>query len=688
LPSIYLGSEILSRFEYASSLEWILTNGLGGYASSTVLNVNTRKFHGLLLVAFDPPTKRHLLLSKVDEEICIDGERCPLGSNQFRDVIHPNGYRNLEGFIMNPFPIFLYRAGDVYLKKEIVMPYLRDAVAIRYEIFNGSGENAALYLYPLINMRHFYETTRKGDFEASRKTFQNGSLFEFSPKRGFLSLSVTSGVYVDHGDIWVEKIYFRRDDLRGENCLDDCLQPGFFRIDLKPGRWKLFYLLAVGGIGEESVRRVSSEIGKKRLLDELYAEEKKRREKLLRRFYGKRIGCRENLSWLILSADSFIALRKRTGRRTIIAGYHWFEDWGRDALISLPGLTLVTRRFSVAEEILKIFSENSKDGLLPSRFPETADGTPEYESVDSSLWFFNAVLQYVKYTGNLNFVHKHLWETMQDIIEHYIRGTAYYIHADTDGLIIHGSRLTWMDAVADSVPVTPRRGKAVEVQALWYNALKTMEVLSRKLGFRGESEEYSLLSSNVKRSFNREFYHVEGEYLYDVIDGDMKDASLRPNQIVSVSLDFPIVDPPRAEKIVEAVSRSLLTPYGLRSLAPDNPRYIGAYSGGFESRDRAYHNGTVWTWLLGQFITAFLKVRNYEACWRQFAFERFMRPLLDVEIYRAGLGTLSEIFDGDYPHHPRGCISQAWSVAEILRAYVEDVLLIRPQHEYAFVGKV
>jgi len=687
LPSIYFDSERLSKFEYASSIEWILTNGLGGYASSTILNVNTRKFHGLLFTAFNPPTKRYLLLSKIDEEIHVGGERYPLSSNQFRDVIHPDGYRNLEGFIMDPLPSFLYKAGDVYLKKEIFMPYLRDVVVVRYEVFNGSETDAALHIYPLINMRHFYETTRKGDFETSREVSSNSVLFKFSPKRGFLLLSATSGVYVDHGDLWIEKIYFRRDDLRGESCLDDCLQPGFFKINLKPRYRMLFYLLAAGGTDEGSVKQVSSEIREKRSLDKLYAEEKKRREKLLKRFYGKRIKCREDLSWLVLSADSFITLRKRTGRRTIIAGYHWFEDWGRDALISLPGLTLVTGRFSEAEEILETFSENSRNGLLPSRFPETTDGTPEYESVDSSLWFFNAVLQYVKYTRNLNFVYRHLWETMQEIIKYYIHGTAHGIHADIDGLIVHDSRLTWMDAVVDGVPVTPRKGKAVEVQALWYNALKTMEILSRKLGFRGESEKYSLLASRVKKSFNKKFYYVEGGYLYDVIDGNIKDASLRPNQIISVSLDFPILDPPWDEKIVEAVLRNLLTPYGLRSLAPDDPRYVGTYSGGFPSRDRAYHNGTVWTWLLGQFIMAFLKVKNYESYWRRFAFERFMKPLLNVEIYRAGLGTLSEIFDGDSPHHPRGCISQAWSVAESLRAYVEDILLIRPPYKDEFVVK-
>ena len=683
MPYIYFGPETLSSFDDASRHEWIVTNGLGGYASSTTLNVNTRKFHGLLFAAFNPPVNRHLLLSKLDEEVWIGKERYPLSSNQFKDVIYPEGYRELRGFEISPFPTFYYQTSEVYLRKEVFMPHLRNAVVIRYDVFNGLDESATLRIYPLINIRHFYETTKKGDFQASREEERGKILFEFFPKRGSLILSSTTGSFIDDGDVWIERIYFRRDDLRGESCLDDCLQPGFFDANLNPKSKIVFYISASGGAEKEEALSFYSELGREEALEELYFKEVNRRKKLIKDFYRERRGvkCEDWLNWLILSADSFIVLRGKAGRKSIIAGYHWFEDWGRDALISLPGLTLVTGRFADAREILLTFAEYSKDGLVPSRFPDEASGTPEYNSVDSSLWFLNAVLQYLKYTGDLRFVYKNLWDTMQDITEHYIHGTMFGIRMDDDGLLLHGPRLTWMDASVNGVPVTPREGKAVEIQALWYNSLKIMEILSFKFGSGSQSENYRSLAYRVKKSFNEKFWFFSGGYLYDVVDAYEKDSSFRPNQIIAAYLDFPVAESSQRKKVVEMVLRNLLTPYGLRSLASDDPRYIGAYSGGFSNRDRAYHNGTVWAWLIGPFITSFLRIKGYDAYWRRFAFERFLRPLFYVELFRAGLGSLSEIFDGDPPHSPRGCISQAWSIAEPLRAYIEDILFIRPLHE-------
>jgi len=681
LPHIYFGPDILSKFDHAIRFEWILTNGLGGYASSTILNVNTRKFHGLLFIAFNPPVNRHLLLSKVDEEILINGERYPLGSNQFKDAIYPEGYRNLKGFEMQPFPTFHYQIESVYLKKEIFMPYRKNMVVMVYDVFNGLKENVKLRIYPLITIRHFYETSKKGDFQVSREKNLGEILFEFSPKKGFLLISSTAGSYVDHRDIWIERIYFRRDDSRGESCFDDCLQPGFFSVDLKVNERTRLYLMAFGGVTKESVLSTYSRFGRKEALDKLFFDEKMRWERILERFYrGKKWIKREDwLSWLLLAADSFVVWRRETGRKSIIAGYHWFEDWGRDALISLSGLTLVTGRFRDAEEILLTFAEHCEDGLMPNRFPDKLGGEPEYGSVDASLWFFNAVFQYLKYTGNFNFVYDSLWDVMQNICEHYIHGTKFGIRMDKDALIIHGSRLTWMDAAVNGVPVTPRGGKAVEIQALWYNALRIMEILSLKFHSKSQAETYHELALLAKKSFNEKFWN--GKYLYDVICNGHGDSSLRPNQIIAIHLDFPILENSKMESVVETVQSKLLTPYGLRSLAPDDPRYIGVYSGNFSLRDSAYHNGTVWPWLLGPFTTAFLKTRGYTDYWRRFALERFLEPLFRIEPYRAGLGSLSEIFDGDPPHSPRGCISQAWSVAEPFRAYVEDILLERAPFE-------
>jgi predicted glycogen debranching enzyme len=345
----------------------------------------------------------------------------------------------------------------------------------------------------------------------------------------------------------------------------------------------------------------------------------------------------------------------------------------------------VTGRFRDAEGILLNFARYCRDGLVPSRFPDSG-GKPAYDSVDASLWFLNAVLQYLKYTRNFDFVYRKLWDSLQEIVDGYVHGTGLNIRMDSDGLILHGPRLTWMDASVSGRPVTPREGKAVEIQALWYNGLKLVEALSRRLGDEDQAGEYRFLAETAKKSFNEKFWYREGGYLYDVIDGDGGDPSLRPNQIIAGSLDFPILNRSRHERAVEAVWRSLWASYGLRSLSPDDPRYVGRYIGDFPHRDSAYHNGTVWAWLTGPFVTAFLRARNHEAYWRSFAFEKFLQPLFYGELRRAGLGSISEIFDGDPPHLPRGCISQAWSVAEPLRAYVEDVLLQRPPYEREVLG--
>ena len=301
--------------------------------------------------------------------------------------------------------------------------------------------------------------------------------------------------------------------------------------------------------------------------------------------------------------------------------------------------------------------------------------------MDATLWFFNAVLQYLKYTGNFNLVYKELWDTLQEIIERHIRGTLFNIRMDKDGLLLHGSKLTWMDASVNGKAVTPRDGKAVEIQALWYNALKVMEMLSSKFGYKNQAQKYGSIAEKARKSFNEKFWYSRGNYLFDVISEEKEDLSLRPNQIIATYLDFCISDFPKREKVIDVVWRKLWGVYGLRSLSSDDPKYIGKYLGDFAHRDMAYHNGTVWAWLLGPFVTAFLKAKRYKAYWKKFAFERFLQPLFCEEIYRAGLGTLSEIFDGNPPHFPRGCISQAWSIAEPLRAFVEDVLFNRPPCE-------
>jgi len=483
---------------------------------------------------------------------------------------------------------------------------------------------------------------------------------------------------------WVEKIFFRVDASRSESSTDDQFRPGFFKFSVGSKEKKRFHVLAVAGREWEEAQSLFSSFGKRTEdIELLYLEELKRRKGLLEQFrerYGdsKMEGW---LKWLIQAADSFIVSRASTEKKSVIAGYHWFDDWGRDALISLPGLTLVTGRFRDAQEILLTFEQYCHKGVIPNRFSDKAGDIPLYNTVDATLWFFNAVLQYLKYTGDSNFVQEKLWKTLNQIMEHHVQGTIFGIRMEEDGLIAHGPQLTWMDATTVDRFVTPRDGKAVEIQALWYNALKTMQLLAKRFNQGDKAEEYYRMAEKARESFSRKFWNAEKGYLFDVVNKDGVDSMLRPNQIIAASLDFPIVDGKRAEKIVEAVWKRLWGQYGLKTLPDDDPRYIGKYLGDWTHRDSAYHNGTVWAWLLGPFTTAFLKTRNHEELWREFAFKSFLQPLFREEIHRAGLGTISEIFDGDTPHISRGCISQAWSVAEPLRAYVEDVAFVRPPHE-------
>ena len=684
-PKIYVGPELVSDFNSAIQREWIVTNGLGGYASSTVLNVNTRKYHGLLVAAFNPPVDRHVLLSKMDEEVQIDGDNYSLSSNEFRDTVYPDGYKMLRGFSLDPFPTFHYQVSELYVKKEIFMPYMKSATIIHYETLNNLDNAAAINVYPLVNMRHFYETT---DRYAQRLRFiqdlaPDGVVFETQPSEGYLALFCTDGRYKSGKNVWIERIYFRVDGSRGEGCTDDSYQPGYFTIELAPKEMKDFCLVAVGGPDREEVMSTRSAIFGKSTIDELYRREISRKESLLSRFYENKPGIEpwDWLNWLLLSADSFIVARKSTDKKSIIAGYHWFEDWGRDTLISLPGLALVTGRFEDAEEILLTFKQYCKDGLVPNRFPDQSGDEPVYDSVDATLWYFNAVLQFLKYTGKLDFVRKELWDTLQGMVERHMGGTAFGIRMDDDGLLLHGPRLTWMDVSIDGKPVTPREGKAVEVQALWYNALRMMELLALRFDEEDNAKRYHSIADRAQASFNEKFWSSKDGYLFDTVDRDRGDPTLRPNQITAAYFDFCMLDDNRRLRVVDTVWKSLWGTYGLKTLPNDDPRHIGRYAGDFVQRDMAYHNGTVWAWLLGPFITAFLKVRDREEYWRGFAFERFLQPLFLEEISRDGLGTLSEVFDGDHPHSPRGCISQAWSVAEPLRAYVEDILLRKPPYE-------
>ncbi len=686
LPKIKLEKEQLENLEFALNKEWIITNGLGGYASSTVLGLNTRKYHGLLVTSFNPPVDRHVLLEKLDEEIEFDDKCLSLGSNEFQYGIKPEGYKFLEKFELNPFPTFRFNIEGIKIEKSIFMPQKWNATFILYRVFNPHTFKLTFKIYPLINARHFHSTTEKQKmrWDFVQTAHQQNVMVKMEHPKTFLMIGTSNGKY-EAASKWINGIFYRTDASFGESCIDDYYQPGLFKNEVLPKSELKFYVLAVGGQVQEDVEKAFVRMDNKMENAEKMLEmEKERNIKFLENFESlyKGVILEEWLKWLLLASDSFLVLRKHTNTFSVIAGYHWFEDWGRDSLISLPGLTLVTGRFKIAREILLTFKYYSQNGIIPNRFPDKTGETPVYNTVDATLWYFNSVFQYLKYTNDFDFVRKELWDFLKSVIKHHVKGTEYGIKVDNDFLLAHGPQLTWMDAVVDGKAVTPRSEKAVEIQALWYNALKIMQLLAEFFGEHNKAEEYSEMADNVKESFLRKFWNQKQGYLYDALDtNENPDPSLRPNQIIAVSLDFSMLDKDKAEKIVEVIQKKLLTPYGLRTLSPEDPRYRGKYVGDWNNRNFAYHNGTAWPWLLGQFVTAFLKVKKYEAEWREYAFKNFLERLFTEQVFRAGLGTISEIFDGDFPYEPKGCISQAWSIAEPLRAYVEDVLLYRPQFE-------
>ena len=681
LPSISLRPRCLTSLETALECEWLLTNGLGGYASSTSLGVNTRKYHGILVASLNPPRRRTLFVAKLDEELEINGVNHRLGTNDFKSGLQPEGYKYLSSFSLHPFPTYNYNVFGVELEKTICMVYGRNASMARYILSNSTSVNVKLRVYPMITCRHIYSTLRRRQIEwSSQQSSGDTVLFKPLNKSETLITVFNVGRYHNFGK-WLEKVFFRIDHTRGENCFDDYYIPGYITVDAAPHEEVNLDMLFIAESDEEEAVKTLGFL-RSRNLDSLMESEKVRLKNALTRFFEryKSVRVSEPLKWLVLSADSFLVEHSRDESKAIIAGYHWFGEWGRDTFISLPGLTLVTGRFEDAKQILTRYSDLIKDGLIPNALHDVESSRPEYSSIDASLWYIDSVYQYLKYSGDFDYVKEKLLPNLESIINGLLEGEAPGVQY-RDGFLVHDSRMTWMDACVDGVPVTPRKGKAVEIQALWYNALKIMESLSSHYGLKGKAESYSSLASKTRENFLTEFWNQNLNCLYDVVDVNGKDPSVRPNQIFAVSLDFSMLDETMSLKVVDKVWKKLWAIYGLRTLSRDDPNYVGRYAGGWTHRDRAYHNGTVWAWLTGPFIKAFLKVRGYEADWREFAYRNFLEPLLNEQIYRYGLGTIGEIFDGEWPHRPDGCISQAWSVAEILRAYVEDISYVRPPYE-------
>jgi predicted glycogen debranching enzyme len=664
---IQFGQEICNNLEEALKREWLETNGLGGFAASTIVGLNTRRYHGLLTAATKPPVGRLVLLSKLEETLIVDGRRFDLSANQYPGAIHPQGHQYLKQFRLDPFPIFTYEIEGIEIEKSVFMMHSENTTVIQYKLRPTSNttdhrplttDHCFLEIRPLIAFRDYHSTTHENN--ALNPYVQTETrLATVTPYADLPALHFAHDAdELEATGHWYRSFEYDVERERGLDFVEDLFNPFVLKFDL-------------------SRCQQASIIASTERHDISHAAEYRQAEINRRQAVLVASPSDDELAHtLVTAADQYIVARG--DQKTVIAGYHWFSDWGRDTMIALPGLTLVTGRADVAKSILLAFARHVDRGMLPNRFPDAGEA-PEYNTVDATLWFFEAVRALLQYTNDYEFVRASLYDVLADIIAWHVRGTRYGIRMDDDGLLASGEpgvQLTWMDAKVGDWVVTPRHGKPVEIQALWYNALRIMEHLAHEFGDEEREEQYSEMAARAHRSFNRLFWNEAAGCLYDVVNGDARDGSIRPNQIFAVSLSHTMLSREKAKRVVEVVERELLTPYGLRSLAANDPQYRGRYEGGPWNRDGVYHQGTVWAWLMGPFITAYIKVNRRTKKSREQAAQwltGFREHLSD-----AGLGQVSEIFDGDAPHQPRGCVAQAWSVAELLRAAVEDVFELKP----------
>lgn len=683
LPAITLSSDIISHFNEAIQKEWVISNGLGGYAASTILGLNTRKYHGLLVAALDPPRNRTVCLEKIDEDILSSGSIYRLGTGEFQNGLFPQGYQFLKTFSISAFPSFTYQVKNITLKKTVFLPDKKNAAIVFYNIINRTNDEAELHIFPLLTCRHFHNTIdlQKNPLNFQQEHFGRNVTLNFENPDAIVNTYASEGDFVEKPN-WIKAMHYREERVRGESDSDDCYQPGYYKLVITPNKETSLAIATSIVSHSANAAALSKRLGSstedfKKLLATTLEEKKN----CLNKFYNlqKNIQRTSWLDWILLSSDSFVT-RENDRLRSVIAGYYWFESWSRDTLISLPGLMLVTGRFYDAKSVLLNYISYCRKGLIPNLIID-ASGQPVYNTVDATLWYVNAVLQYLKYTADFNFVKEFLWKSLKDIAEKHELGTDFGIRMDSDGLLSHGPQLTWMDAGVAGEAITPRAGKAVEIQALWYNALRILALLANKFGEKNLADKYLHMAEKAKVSFNEKFWNSQNNCLFDVVESSKTDSSLRPNQIFAISLDFIQLDANKSQRVIDFIQKELLTICGLRTLSPSDPHYKSKYKGNMIERDQAYHNGVVWPWLLGPFVTGFLKVKPSANSDAHLAMQTVIQGLFERQIYEGGLGTVNELFDSDFPHKPRGCISQSWSIAEPLRAYIEDVLQIRPQYE-------
>lgn len=654
------GKKDWTSYDRGIEKEWMMTNGISGFCGGTAIGANCRKYQGLLLACTNSPEERYMILSNLNEEINIDGNIHQLSSCKYTDKI-VDGFNNLQGFYYDGLPHFRFFVDGVVINKKVVMEYGKNTVVIEYDILNGSKESK-IDIEPLFTFRNPGICSGEENLIFTKTVDKNRIQLVPQLKNDInIRFFTYGGKIIDNSGKIVDKIYYDVDKSTGDKFVDKCYVPGTVEIKLNSNERKKVYLLCT--IEDEDNFNC----------EEIIKNEEKRLENLRRTFDDSRVLAK----YLPIAADQFIVNRESINGKTILAGYPWFLDWGRDAMIAINGLTLSTGRLDDAKDIIRSFSLYEKNGLIPNMFPGEGQ-EPLYNTVDASLWFINAVYNYILYANNdeaLDFIEKEVYGTIKNIIKAYKEGTDFSIKMDEkDCLINAGSGLdqvTWMDVRVNGIVVTPRHGKPVEINALWYNSLKIAALLKDKFE-KETTNEYEELAEKVKTSFEKAFWNEERKYLYDVVNDEEKDASLRPNQIWAVSLPFTMLDREKEKYVVKKVFEELYTPYGLRSLSREHKDYHGIYIGKLFDRDMAYHQGTTWGFPLGGFFTAYCKVNDYS----KEAVELVNGLMSDMEdhIQDQCLGSIAEIFDGDNPYRARGCYAQAWSVGEMLRVYYEDIL--------------
>lgn len=636
--------------EDSFSKEWLVTNGLGGYASGTVPGANTRCYHGLLIASFSPPVDRKVLVAKIEEQVISDQDRFELSANQYPGVIHPQGFQYLRNFEPTPLPKWKYTAKDWQLEKRLCMLQNSNTTLLEYK--NTGNRAISLHLIPLYSFADFHNIFHENDFTDFYSEFRKNGLKTFPHYNSRpLFTSWSKGVFSEER-AWYRNILLPKEEERGLNFTCDYYKIGHLESELKPGE-KLFLLFST----EEKFVVGDAE--------KIFAAEKQR-------WYALRKGSKNVfLKDLLAAGDQFIVQRKSTNNLSILAGYHWFSDWGRDTMIAIRGLCIAPGKKQVSKAILSTFLANISKGMLPNRFPDHGEDTPEFNNIDGSLWLFVAMYEYYRQFQDKSFIRKYL-NSLEDILKAHLQGTRFNIHVTPEGFLYggeEGMQLTWMDAKVNEKVITPRIGCPVEINALWYNALKIHTFFCVELALPIEPE-FTQCRLRFEKNFAARFTNSNGT-LYDVIvPGVSADNTLRPNQLYCLSLPFRFLKKEQEKQIFQLIREKLYTPFGLRTLNPEDPNFKPNYSGGPEERDAAYHQGTVWPFLLYDYFHAFFRLygkslKNKKSVLREL--QALRRHFNEEE----GLHCISEVFDGKDPKTGKGCIQQAWSVSAVLKLYYE-----------------